>query len=1370
MPKRYFLLGILLIGFLNNRILAQFGYAVSYPTLNTLSAPPSGEGELSSVNVYLYFTGVVNSRYKLFYSGSTDTIFRKLNSKGYDTFAMPYGTKMTPFVYTIPNNPISFKSSMERNKILFIQAENSLKIRGFLDFQLDSWNTGQQNIKDAVKDIENIGYPRCMNNFVQGTFEGVFPCFNGETNNLNSKNRSYLSINSYTPILFKNYPWWFYGSRQILQVLSNSDSAIVEITGSVDLLNGQAKGKPDTQIIKKGQMLYLGADKGNMSGTQVRTLNCSDVRVYSGAYHSPREMLWEKQYNKPDSPYTESDGLLKAIYYLEIKPSTEYGYRYLVPQAKVINDTLAWVWMLMAKDFGQPKWGLDGIKPGYSSVQVMALQNNTKVKINGRNRTLKNKGDFFGDSVQWVGYIESDKPVNAVWYCAPMCGHGSYMLPALDIDRISKDTQSLPCFWGYNSKIRRPWKGPVAYVFAPGSGKPEVWINGRKKKLEQRCPWMGEQWYFDTIVLLHNFNNRIHSKNGCMGVYSFEFYGLNSQRAFVFGTDAETPQLRLRINGQWNMSPLEPMQLCQNTAAKLEAVTAWYTPKTVQWLLPGGKTDTGSTINFIFRDTGLQTITIISESPAADCDIQSHYDTLRRMVYVYSIPKFSLGTDTTLCQGTAITLYSSRSELPRPVWREKDSLLCQSCDSLKIQATRTRTITGSVSKVGCAVQRDTVVVRTLDSLQIKIDLQQGFEYCFGQVVQAKLLINNTTNIEGLYHVNWNLAGGSDTGLLTQADSSKWLRVKVADRCGTIYKDSAYIKVYAPLSLFLNTDTTLCYNSKYKPQFAVFGGYLDSIYTLSWNGKPGIPDFEAQRDTQILAILTDGCSVADTQRIVIKVHPKLEIALKTLPDTWCYRQSLPIKATAMGGDTNQYAWSLYSSLAKLDTTTGPAFATIQSSKNAGYYTLKLYNRCGSADTTVKSQWRKYIHISLQQGDTLCPGMADTLQGDLGASGTLYAKRGGFVDSLKTADGKFKIAVPSGSSAIELIATDGCSIPDTLSMNPPKASVLRLLLPDSVQACSGSVLQIPMLSQGGIQSMASYATRYKGIVQTGSQPTFNATASGYATVTVTDGCTQVTDSVYVQSIGSSQAALFADTTGCTVLQTQVVLPAQSTVGAYWNIDAGDGRVVQQKPAQLGVADTVFTLYPMSGNYIQEVKLQVGNLLCPLGNAKITVYASPKADFIFIPEAVDVSSPDVIVRNQSTGANQYQWQLPDGSLRSGSEFGWKFTDSGQYGFVLIAKNAQGCSDTQKKEITVYGKLVVYMPTAFRPAGVNNSFMPVVVNGRLKVYRLYNRWGEKLYEGMEPYQPRDGSSEQMLICIVIAESPTGKEVKVKGTVVVLR
>jgi hypothetical protein len=62
------------------------------------------------------------------------------------------------------------------------------------------------------------------------------------------------------------------------------------------------------------------------------------------------------------------------------------------------------------------------------------------------------------------------------------------------------------------------------------------------------------------------------------------------------------------------------------------------------------------------------------------------------------------------------------------------------------------------------------------------------------------------------------------------------------------------------------------------------------------------------------------------------------------------------------------------------------------------------------------------------------------------------------------------------------------------------------------------------------------------------------------------------------------------------------------------------------------------------------------------------------------------------------------------------------------------------------------------------------VVVNGKLIEYHLYNRWGEKLYEGTEPYQPRDGSSEQMLICIVTAESPTGKEIKVKGTVVVLR
>jgi hypothetical protein len=220
--KRFFILVLLLLGFARNSIFAQFQYTVSYPTLNVVSAP-SGQGELKSVNVYLFFTGSSNSKYKLFFSGTFDTLFRTLNTKGHDTLAMPYGTKMTPFVYKIPNTPLSFIDINNRRKSLIIQSESTIRIKGFLDFQLDSWSTGHRGIKGAVKDVENIGYPRCMNNFVQGTFEGVFPCFNGKTNNINSKNLSYISINSYTPILYNSYPWWFYGSRQILQVLSNSE-------------------------------------------------------------------------------------------------------------------------------------------------------------------------------------------------------------------------------------------------------------------------------------------------------------------------------------------------------------------------------------------------------------------------------------------------------------------------------------------------------------------------------------------------------------------------------------------------------------------------------------------------------------------------------------------------------------------------------------------------------------------------------------------------------------------------------------------------------------------------------------------------------------------------------------------------------------------------------------------------------------------------------------------------------------------------------------------------------------------------------------------------------------------------------------------
>jgi hypothetical protein len=109
------------------------------------------------------------------------------------------------------------------------------------------------------------------------------------------------------------------------------------------------------------------------------------------------------------------------------------------------------------------------------------------------------------------------------------------------------------------------------------------------------------------------------------------------------------------------------------------------------------------------------------------------------------------------------------------------------------------------------------------------------------------------------------------------------------------------------------------------------------------------------------------------------------------------------------------------------------------------------------------------------------------------------------------------------------------------------------------------------------------------------------------------------------------------------------------------------------------------------------------------------------------------------------------------------------------LNLKYGEGCiadyttlvkvEDTEKDEL--------FVPNVFSPKAENeeNRTFKAYSNRVLRFeMSVYNRWGEKLYEGMEPYQPRDGSSEQMLICIVIAESPTVKEVKVKGTVVVLR
>jgi gliding motility-associated-like protein len=87
---------------------------------------------------------------------------------------------------------------------------------------------------------------------------------------------------------------------------------------------------------------------------------------------------------------------------------------------------------------------------------------------------------------------------------------------------------------------------------------------------------------------------------------------------------------------------------------------------------------------------------------------------------------------------------------------------------------------------------------------------------------------------------------------------------------------------------------------------------------------------------------------------------------------------------------------------------------------------------------------------------------------------------------------------------------------------------------------------------------------------------------------------------------------------------------------------------------------------------------------------------------------------------------------------------SSSGTYQFLLTATSADGCVDTASLFLTVEVQPFLGMPTAFTPNGdnVNDYYRPANINPKfVKVFRIYNRWGQLLYDGTDFENQWDGT-----------------------------
>jgi len=144
-------------------------------------------------------------------------------------------------------------------------------------------------------------------------------------------------------------------------------------------------------------------------------------------------------------------------------------------------------------------------------------------------------------------------------------------------------------------------------------------------------------------------------------------------------------------------------------------------------------------------------------------------------------------------------------------------------------------------------------------------------------------------------------------------------------------------------------------------------------------------------------------------------------------------------------------------------------------------------------------------------------------------------------------------------------------------------------------------------------------------------------------------------------------------------------------------------------------------------------------------VEVYPKPLAEFdVDYPVAI-IENANLQFTNRTIDAEIFSWNFGDGSNSIEENPQHTYSVIGTFPVELIVESGFGCADTGFMDIEIL-PFSVYTPNAFRPDSdipENREFMPVGVgvNPAGFIFKIYNRWGEMIFESNSPEVKWDGT-----------------------------
>lgn len=483
------------------------------------------------------------------------------------------------------------------------------------------------------------------------------------------------------------------------------------------------------------------------------------------------------------------------------------------------------------------------------------------------------------------------------------------------------------------------------------------------------------------------------------------------------------------------------------------------------------------------------------------------------------------------------------------------------------------------------------------------------------------------------------------------------------------------------------------------------------------------------------VVTDELGCDTTMTATISEPATLAVTQVNTSDATCAGYTNGGASLTITGGTAPYSvlWS--------NTQTGSVLVGV----SAGNYTATITDSQGctvEASATINEP--PAITLTAQGPDTVCVNTPVTLtaQGS-GGTGTLLYNWGGLGST-----NSITVAFQT-SQTVQVTVSDqaGCYGPTvTLPITVLNLNTATLTTYGDTTVCAGGSATVGAALIG---YPGDYTISWPELGTTGNGPfTVPITGDQNLTVLVTDQCGNTLNGMVPLRLDVPPAInlppVIAE--GCAPLSVQMP-----------NLNLGSGITYQWN---LGNGTTSGNTAPLvvygAGTYSISltVTTSIGCSSTTPSPGQVIAYASPTAAFTASAWTASADNATIAFTDQSSGnINTWEWNFGDGGTSDVNNPTHEFLEVGSFNVELFVTDIHGCTGSSEQIVTITPVYDVVIPTAFTPnpnggnGGIYDpnsldndvfyAFFRFVQDFRM---RIFNRWGELVFESTDPRIGWDG------------------------------